>query len=104
MRRAMEKVWKKCGSILLSVILPVLGSGLVRALAIYIFVSPNNFAPGGINGIAVLLEYIFGLNSGWFLFALNIPLFFSGILSAGKARGGVFDAVHDGQFGALDRL
>ena len=92
MRRAMEKVWKKCGSILLSVILPVLGSGLVRALAIYIFVSPNNFAPGGINGIAVLLEYIFGLNSGWFLFALNIPLFFLAFFLLGK-REAVFSTL-----------
>lgn len=68
----------------MAMILPVLGSGLVRALAIYIFVSPNNFAPGGINGIAVLLEYIFSISSGWFLFALNVPLFLVAFFCLGK--------------------
>lgn len=80
----MERFWRRCGNFFVAIILPVLGSGLVRALAIYIFVSPNHFAPGGINGIAVLLEYAFQINSGWFLFALNVPLFFLAFFLLGK--------------------
>lgn len=72
------------GRIILSAILPVLFSGILRAVGIYIFVTPNNFAPGGINGIAVLLEYVTGWSSGWFLLMLNVPLFFLAFFLLGK--------------------
>ncbi len=70
-------------------ILPILLSGITRALGIYIFVSPNNFAPGGINGLAVLLEYVTGqagfkVNSGYFLILFNVPLFFVAFFLLGK--------------------
>lgn len=71
-------------NLMLASVLPVLVSGLVRAIGIYIFVSPNHFAPGGINGIAVLLEYGIGWSSGWFLLMLNVPLFFLGFFCLGK--------------------
>ena len=62
--------------ILISATLAILASGIVRALAIYIFVTPNEFAPGGINGIAVLFGAVTRVNSGYYLIALNVPLFF----------------------------
>lgn len=62
----------------------ILLSGIVRALGIYIFVSPNNFAPGGTNGIAVLLEYATGWSAGWFLLMINVPLFFVAFFFLGK--------------------
>ncbi len=74
----------KTGRFALTVILPVILSGLVRALGIYVFVTPNRFAPGGINGIAVLLEYAVGWSSGWFLLILNVPLFFVAFFLLGK--------------------
>ncbi len=52
----------------------------IRGFAIHSFVLPNNFAPGGITGIATMLNY--ALDSQWidgisntsiFLFLLNIP-------------------------------
>lgn len=70
--------------IMMAWILPVLTSGIVRAFGIYIFVTPNKFAPGGITGIAVLLEYVTGINSGWFLLILNIPIFFVAFFKLGK--------------------
>lgn len=75
-----KNVTKKLGADVISVLL----SGIVRALGLYIFVSPNNFAPGGINGIAVLMEYITSWSSGWFLLMLNIPLFFVAFFLLGK--------------------
>ncbi len=65
-------------------LIPILLSGVVRAVAIHIFVTPNNFAPGGINGLAVLLEYGTKINSGWFLLAINIPLFFVAFFLLGR--------------------
>ncbi len=75
---------KKIGYFLTAFVLPVLISGVVRALGIYIFVSPNHFAPGGVNGAAVLLEDTVGWSSGWFLLMLNVPLFFLAFFLLGK--------------------
>ncbi|MBO5045838.1 MAG: YitT family protein [Clostridia bacterium] len=80
MKRFLSAVWK----FLYLTGIPVLLSGIVRALAIYIFVTPNDFAPGGINGIAILLEYAIHWNSGWFLLMLNVPLFFVAFFFIGK--------------------
>ncbi len=76
--------WHKLCKFLLYMALPVVASGIVRAIGIYIFVSPNHFAPGGINGIAVLLEYAVKWNSGYFLIMLNVPLFFLAFFCLGK--------------------
>ena len=70
--------------LLLFSVLPVLSSGIIRALAIFIFTTPNRFAPGGINGVAVLLEEVIGWNSGYFLLILNVPLFFIAFFFLGK--------------------
>ena len=72
--------------ILISATLAILASGIVRALAIYIFVTPNEFAPGGINGIAVLLEAVTRVNSGYYLIVLNVPLFFVAFFLLGKSE------------------
>ncbi len=84
-----KNTWKKVGKFLLAVILPILMSGIVRAIGLYIFVSPNHFAPGGINGLAVMLEYATDragvkINSGYFLIAFNVPLFFLAFFCLGK--------------------
>ncbi len=79
-----KKLGNTLGRLLASAVIPILLSGILRALGIYIFVSPNNFAPGGINGISVLLEYGTGWNSGWFLLMLNVPLFFVAFFCLGK--------------------
>ncbi len=71
-------------------LIPILLSGVVRALAIYVFNTPNNFAPGGINGVAVLLDYLCKMwgwassNTGWFMLILNVPLFFVAFFLLGK--------------------
>ncbi len=72
------------GALLKGAIFPILLSGILRALGIYIFVSPNKFAPGGTNGIAVMLEYVTKWNSGWFLLMINVPLFFVAFFFLGK--------------------
>lgn len=69
---------------MLVMFLPVLTSGIIRALGIFIFTTPNEFAPGGTNGIAVMLEYGTGLNSGIYLLIVNAPLFFVAFFCIGK--------------------
>ncbi|MCH5142889.1 MAG: YitT family protein [Clostridiales bacterium] len=74
------KILKICAYYALTILL----SGFLRAVGIFIFVTPNKFAPGGINGVSVLMEYITGWSSGWFLLMLNIPLFFVAFFCIGK--------------------
>lgn len=78
------RFWSKLGKLLLNPTLPILVSGIIRALAIYIFVTPNHFAPGGTNGVAVLLEFATGWSSGIFLFLISVPLFFIAFFFLGK--------------------
>ena len=48
-------------------ILICLISGIIVALAYHIFSTPNNFAPGGVSGIASILAYITKWNMGWYM-------------------------------------
>ncbi len=72
------------GAVVVSAVIPILLSGILRAFGIYIFVTPNKFAPGGTNGIAVLLEFVTKWNSGWFMLMINVPLFFVAFFFLGK--------------------
>lgn len=78
-----SKFKKYCRSFVYSFVAIIL-SGVIRAIGIHVFVTPNNFAPGGFSGIAVLLEYVLHINSGWFLFIFNVPLFFLAFFFLGK--------------------
>jgi uncharacterized membrane-anchored protein YitT (DUF2179 family) len=66
---------------LLIAILAIIFSSILRAIAIHAFIIPNKFAPGGITGIAAIIEIISGgkINSGYSLFLLNVPLLFLAI-------------------------
>lgn len=44
------------------------------AVGINCFNAPHKIAPGGASGIAILLNYIFGMPIGMFVFLFNIPL------------------------------
>lgn len=71
-------------SFMIAAFLPVLCSGLIRFFGVYIFVTPNKFAPGGVNGASVLLEEATGLNWGIYLLIFNVPLFFLAFFFLGK--------------------
>lgn len=68
----------------LILIFGILASSIVRAVSIQIFVVPNNFAPGGVTGLATILEHITGWNAGYFLVAINIPLLIIGWIFVNK--------------------
>lgn len=68
----------------LVLIFGIIIAGIVRAISVHVFVVPNDFAPGGITGLASILEYITGWNAGWFLVAFNVPLVIIGWIFVGK--------------------
>ncbi|MDR2931689.1 MAG: YitT family protein [Oscillospiraceae bacterium] len=46
----------------------------VFSVGVQCFSAPNNIAPGGVSGIAILINYMFGLPISFLSLALNIPL------------------------------
>ena len=76
--------WKLRGKKIFLDILAVLFSGILRAIGIFMFITPNHFAPGGTSGIAVLLEYATGWSSGIFLAIMSVPLFLIAFFCLGK--------------------
>lgn len=59
---------------------------LIGALAYPWFLVPNHIAPGGLTGLATVLNYLFGWPVGTTSLLMNIPLFLIGF----KAMGGGF--------------
>lgn len=49
-------------------------AAFIRGISSYCFIAPNNFAVGGITGIAVMLQYATGINQGVFYFLINVPI------------------------------
>lgn len=46
----------------------------LSALTYIIFIFPNSFAPAGFNGIATMVQYLFGFNAGYLSLLINVPL------------------------------
>lgn len=56
--------------------LAILISSIMRAVGVHAFLVPNRFAPGGVTGIATIIEILSDgrINSGYILLLLNLPL------------------------------
>ena len=54
-------------------------SCFVYAVAISLFLDPNNLAPGGITGIAIILNRVIAINTGLLIFIINIPILLLGM-------------------------
>ncbi len=62
-----------------------LGS-IIYSIAVVVFISPNEISPGGITGIATILNFLVNIPTGITLFILNIPILILGY----KGFGGKF--------------
>ena len=58
-------------------------AAVVYAAGISLFLDPNQLAPGGITGIAVILNRLIHIETGTLYFLLNIPVVFLGIIKFG---------------------
>ena len=61
----------------------VVGS-LIYGVGILCFTAPNQVAPGGVSGVATLINFVTGLPIGAMNFAINVPLVIIGFLILGK--------------------
>lgn len=53
------------------------------AVAVSLFLDPNNLAPGGVTGIAIILNRTFQLSTGLMFFVINIPILILGLWKFG---------------------
>lgn len=70
-------------STVMRTLLIVLGAMIV-AVALELFLVPNNITDGGITGISIILSYITKWQLGLFLFVINIPFLIIGYKQIGK--------------------
>ena len=65
-------------------ILAMILAAAIYSLGVHIFISPNNIAPGGVTGIAIILTNFWGISVGTLIFLLNIPLIIAGFILLNK--------------------
>ena len=58
-------------------------AAIVYAAGVSLFLDPNNLAPGGVTGIAILIGRLSGLGTGILILLLNVPLLLLGIWKFG---------------------
>ncbi|AOY74830.1 hypothetical protein BJL90_01980 [Clostridium formicaceticum] len=59
----------------------------LMAISLNLFLKPNTIAPGGVTGLAILIEELIGIPIDITNLAINIPLFIVGLLVLGKVFG-----------------
>lgn len=58
---------------------------LIGSLAYPAFLIPNNIAPGGLTGVATIINYLTGLPVGTVSLAMNLPLFLASYKTMGRS-------------------
>ena len=64
--------------------LVIFAGAVLYGISVAMFTSPNDVAPGGLTGVATMLNYMFSLPIGIMIFVMNIPLFIWGFIENGK--------------------
>lgn len=77
-----NKVAKNVKEFLLDIIFMTVGS-IIYAVGLNGFTAPNNIAPGGVSGIAIVLNYVFGTPVGTVILLINIPIIIWAIIEIG---------------------
>ena len=59
----------------------------IMSFGIYVFKFPNNFSFGGVTGVAIILQGLFGLSASTYTFIINMTLVVVGFFFLGKSFG-----------------
>ena len=62
----------------------VIGLAFCMALIYEVLIFPNSFAPAGINGLATIVQHLFGFSVGYMSIIINIPLLIVAFLTVDK--------------------
>ena len=60
-----------------------IAGGAIYSAAVLLFLSANEISPGGLTGVATVLNYLFMLPVGTVMFLLNIPILIIGFIKLG---------------------
>lgn len=77
-----KNMMQKTKSVVLDVLFMVAGS-VIYAVGVNGFTAPNNIAPGGVTGVATMLNYLFGTPIGTVVLLINIPIVIWAIVEIG---------------------
>lgn len=58
-------------------------AAFIYAISISLFLDPNNIAPGGITGVAILINRFTNIPTGTLNLILNVPIVLLGLLKFG---------------------
>lgn len=83
--KSKEEIRKSAKRIALDTVCDIIGS-VLYAMGLYTFAKMANFSPGGISGIALILNYLWKLPVGVMTLIMNIPL----VIASYKIVGGRF--------------
>lgn len=61
----------------------ITAASAIYAAAVSFFLDPNSLAPGGVTGIAIIMNRITGLETGTWMFVINIPILLLGMWKFG---------------------
>lgn len=75
--KIIDKIYDGKYKYILMIFMIILGSA-ISGVAFNLFIIPNMFLSGGISGIALILNYLFSINTGLMIFIFNIPVFILG--------------------------
>lgn len=75
--KVIDRIYDGKYKYILMILMVILGSA-ISGVAFNLFIIPNMLLSGGISGIALILKYLFNINTGLMIFALNIPIFILG--------------------------
>ena len=70
-----KKTWRRRVMDYLAITL----ASAIYAVAVSLFLDPNSLAPGGVTGISIILNRITGVETGTWMFAINIPILVLGM-------------------------
>ena len=73
----------KSGIVVATDLLLFIAGGIIYSVAVLLFLSANEISPGGLTGIATVLNYLFMLPIGTMMFLLNIPILIIGFIKLG---------------------
>ncbi|MBQ8255268.1 MAG: YitT family protein [Clostridia bacterium] len=62
----------------------MLVAAAIYSLGIALFLSPNALAPGGMSGVAIIINKLTGLPTGMMIVLLNVPLLVAGLFVVGR--------------------
>lgn len=73
-QRKHKKTWKQ----ILRDYLIITMASVIYAVAISLFLDPNSLAPGGVTGIAIILNRVIKIETGTLILVLNVPILLLG--------------------------